>query len=347
MALTDESNGTGMVMPVAPMYGGGGNGIGFGGDGSWWLILFILCMFGGWGGGFGGGFGGYGNMQLGYDFPWLLNGQQGINANTNSGFQNAMLNDNITSVRDGISSLSTQLCGCCGDMQVGMANGFNSVNQNVSNGLAGVNLGIANGTAAIQNSLCNGFNGVNNSVFGAQAAITQQMNTNEIANLNRSFAEQSANVQGFNGVNAGVADLRYTVATEACADRAAVGDALQNVTMQNMGNTNQIVNAINGGIQSIKDQLCQYRDDQKNETIANLRQELMYSRGQASQVEQTAQLLANNNAQTALFQQGLNNEVDALYNRLKNCPVGTTPVYGNQPIFTCGNNGGCGCGNNF
>jgi hypothetical protein len=355
MALTDDSNGTGMVMPVAPMYGGGyGNGMGgFGGDWNSWIILFLIFgMFGGWGNGFGGGFGGgYGNMQLGFDFPWLLNGQQGINANTNSGFQNALLNDNITSVRDGINALSTQLCGCCGDMQVGMANGFNSVNQNISNGLAGVNLGIANSTAAIQNSLCNGFNGVNNSVFGAQAAITQQMNANEIANLNRSFAEQSANAQGFNGVNAGVADLRYTVAKEACADRAAVGDALQNVTMQNMGNTNQIVNAINGGIQSIKDQLCQYRDDQKNETIANLRQELMYSRGQASQVEQTAQILANNNAQTALFQQGLNNEVDQLYNRLKNCPVGTVPVFGNQPIFTCPTNvnggNGCGCCNSF
>ena len=31
MALTDE-NGTGMVMPVSPMYGNG-NGMGFGGDG--------------------------------------------------------------------------------------------------------------------------------------------------------------------------------------------------------------------------------------------------------------------------------------------------------------------------
>ena len=207
-------------------------------------------------------------------------------------------------------------------------------------------MGMASGFAGVQQSLCNGFAGTTAAITGAQNAISQQMNANEIANLNRSFAEQTANMQGFNGVNAGVADLRYTVATEACADRAAVGDALQNVTMQNMGNTNAIVNAINGGIQSIKDQLCDYRNAQKDETIANLRQELMYSRGQASQVEQTAQLLANNNAQTALFQQGLNNEVDALYNRLKNCPVGTTPVYGNQPIFTCGgNNGGCGCGN--
>lgn len=46
MSLYEE--GTGMVMPVAPMYGGGygngggfGNG-GFGGDGWWILLLFIL-----------------------------------------------------------------------------------------------------------------------------------------------------------------------------------------------------------------------------------------------------------------------------------------------------------------
>lgn len=317
MALTDDNN---MVMPVAPMYGNG-NGMGFGGDWAW-ILLLLLIGGNGWGMGGYGGFGG----GLGVDFPWLLNGQNGINNNVNDGFRDAQLHDSVTSVRDGVSALATQLCGCCGDIQMGMANGF----------------------AGVQQSLCNGFAGTTAAITGAQNAISQQMNANEIANLNRSFAEQTANMQGFNGVNAGVADLRYTVATEACADRAAVGDALQNVTMQNMGNTNAIVNAINGGIQSIKDQLCDYRNAQKDDTIANLRQELMYSRGQASQVEQTAQLLANNNAQTALFQQGMNAEVDALYNRLKNCPVGTTPVYGNQPIFTCGgNNVPCGCGGNF
>jgi hypothetical protein len=322
MALTDES--TGMVMPVAPAYGAGyGNG-GFGMGGDWaWILLLLLIGGNGWG--FGGGFGGgFGNMALGYDFPWLLNGQAGINANTNNGFQNALLNDNITSVRDGISALATQLCNCCSDMQMSVANGF-----------ANTNL-----------AMCNGFNGVNNSIFGAQTAISQQLNANEIANLNRSFAEQTAIAQGFTGVNAGVADLRYTVATEACADRAAVGDALQNVTMQNMGNTNQIVNAINAGIQSIKDDLCQDRLDAERRENQNLRSELMYARGQASQTEQTAAILANNNAQTALFQQGMNAEVDALYNRLSSCPVPTVPVYGSQRIFTCpqNQNGGCGCG---
>lgn len=327
MALTD--NGNDLVMPVQPLYNGSGYGNGgglFGGGDSWLGILFLIALLNGGWGGFGGGMGAMmmGGGMLGYDFPWLMTGQQNINTNTNNGFRDAMINDNITSVRDGISALSTQLCGCCGDMQMSMANGF-----------SGVNMGIANSTAALQNSLCNGFNGVNQSINGAQNAIASQLYNNEIANLNRSFAEQTANAQGFNAVNSGIADTRYTIASEACATR-------QNDTQ----NTQNILNVINGGIQSIKDQLCQDKIDAKNDEIAQLRQEVLYARGQASQVDQTAQLLANNNAQTALFQQGLNNEVDALYSRLSNCPVPTVPVFGNQRIFTCqGNNNPCGCGN--
>jgi len=58
-----------------------------------------------------------------------MTGQQNINANTNNGFRDAMLNDGITSIRDGISGLSTQLCNCCGDMQMALANGFAGVEQ--------------------------------------------------------------------------------------------------------------------------------------------------------------------------------------------------------------------------
>ena len=153
-------------------------------------------------------------------------------------------------------------------------------------------------------------------------------------------------MQGFNQLGSQFADC--------CCENRLANCQTQNI-IQNEGNatrfadannTRDLLTAFNSGIQSIKDQLCEYRNDQKDETIANLRQELMFSRGQASQVEQTAQILANNNAQTAIFQQGLNNEVDALYNRLNSCPVPTTPVYGRTPIFTCQNNG-CGCGNNF
>ena len=300
--MTSENNG--MYMPVAPAYGygGGNNGGLFGGD--WWgIILVILLLGGGMWGGFGGmgGFGGYGNMMLGYDFPWLLNGQNGINANTNAGFRDAMLNDGITSIRDGISGLSTQLCGCCGDMQMAMANGFSSVQQ----------------------SLCNGFAGTTAAITGAQNALSQQLYSNEIANLNRSFAEQTANAQGFNGVNNGIADVRYTLATEGCATRA-------NETQ----NTQALLNAVNSGVQSIKDQLCQDKIDAKNDEIAQLRQTIAMK-----------DLAASQTAQNAFIQQGFSNEVDQLYNRLNNCPVPTTPVYGRTPIFTCGGNA-CGCGAN-
>ena len=327
--MSFSNNNDNMVMPVAPMYGGGyGNGGGMFGDNGWWIILLLLC---GWGGGFGmGGFGGgFGNMMLGYDFPWLLNGQNGINNNINDGFRDAQLHDSVTSVRDGVSNLATQLCGCCGDMQMSMANGF----------------------AGVQQSLCNGFAGTTAAVTAAQNGITQQLYNNEIASLNRSFDAQTANMQGFTGTQAQIAqasgenrlasaDLKYTIATENCADRY---EAAQN--------TRDIIDSQTRGTQAILDKLCALELDGVKGQLAQAQRENVALQNavnmatmQASQVEQTAQLLANNNAQTALFQQGLNNEVDALYNRLSNCPVPSVPVYGRQPIFNCNNSNGCGCG---
>lgn len=274
----DETNGSGMVMPVAPLngYGNGGFGGGFGGDWAW-IIILLLAFSGGWGGMGMGGFGGFGNMMLGYDFPWLMAGQQGINNNVSDGFRDAQLHDSVTSVRDSISALSTQLCGCCGD---------------------------------ISTQLCNGFSGVTASVTGAQNALAQQLYANEIANLNRSFAEQTANTQGFTNVQSGLCDIRYGSAT----------------------NTRDIIAAVTAGIQSVKDELCADRlDGYKRENDA-LRTQLNMATLAASQTRQTADI-----------QNGIVNE-------LRSCPIPSQPVFGNQPIFTCssyvGNNGcGCGCGN--
>ena len=271
MALTD--NGNGMYMPVAPAYMGGNSGFGgWGGDG-WWVILFLFAIMGNGFGGFGGG---YGNA---YDFPWLLNGQASINTNTNNGFQNALLNDNITSVRDGISDISTQLCG--------------------------------------------GFAGVTAAVNGAQNAVAQQLYTNQIADMERSFNAQTASTQGMNAIQAqlancccenraATADVKYTIATEACANRAT-----------STANT-----------QAILDKLCQLELDGYKRENDNLRSQL-----------NMATLRESQTAQNAFIQQGFSDEVDQLYNRLSNCPVPSTPVYGRTPIFTC-NNGGCGCGFN-
>lgn len=192
MALTDEN---GMVMPVAPMYGGGyGNNGGFGFGGDWgWIILLLLFAGGGWGNGFGGFGGGFGNM---YEFPWLLNGQQGINANTNAGFQNALLNDNITSVRDGVSALSTQLCNCCGDMQMAVANGFAGVEQSAN----------ARQIANMQ-----------------QAFANQQAMSQGFWDLSRQQSDCCCENR------LAVANLGSDIAREACADRQAVNDGVRDI----------------------------------------------------------------------------------------------------------------------
>lgn len=276
MALTDEnSSGFVATMPMAPAYGGGYSNGGFGGFGNdWgWIILLLLC---GWGGMGMGGFGGFAG-GLGYDFPWLLNGQNMINANTNAGFDHAAtqaaIGDLSTAVTTGFGNVATQLCG--------------------------------------------GFAGVNATVNGAQNAISQQLYSNEIASLNRSFAEQTANTAGFTGVNSGIADLKYTIASEACADRAAV----------------------TAGIQTVLDKLCALELDGYKRENDNLRTQL-----------NMADLRASQTAQNAFISQGFANEVDALYNRLNSCPVPTTPVYGRTPIFMCPqqvNNCGCGAAASF
>ena len=101
-----------------PMYGNGfGNG--FGTDGGWlWLLLILAMMNGGWGNGFGGGFGGD-NM-----YPWLSNGQKEIMQNTNDSFNTLHLSNQVEGVRDGINSLSNQLCNTGNDITNAISNGF-------------------------------------------------------------------------------------------------------------------------------------------------------------------------------------------------------------------------------
>lgn len=294
---------TGYAYPT-PVYALGnqnGGGMGFGGDWGSLITLFLLFgMFGGGFGGFGGGYGGFG----GYDFPWLLTGQQGINNNTNAGFRDAQISDSITSVRDGISGLSTQLCGCCSDVQMSLANGF-----------AGVN-----------SSLCNGFNGVNTSISGAQNALAQQLYTNQLADLERSFAAQTANTAGLTNLSTQLAqcccdnraatqDVKFTIAQEECATRA-----------------NSTANT-----QAILDKLCQLELDGYKRENDNLRSQLQFANMQASQVAQTSELRTS---QATVANQ--------LVQELRSCPIPAQPVYGNSPIFTCAQNvaGGCGCGFN-
>ena len=227
-------------------------------------------------------------------YPWMNQSDQ-----INSGFRDQMINDNVTDIRNGVNNIQTQLCNGFSDVQMGMANGF-----------AGVEAGA---------------------------------NARQIANMQQAFAAQTAVTQGMNDIGmslqncccenrAGLADLKYTVATENCADRTA---AYQN--------TRDIIDSQVNGTRAILDKLCQLELDgvkaqvnAKDDRIADLQRQLS-----------EANLSASQTAQNAFIQQGFANEVDQLYNRLSSCPVPSTPVFGRTPIFTCNqqvNPCGCGCG---
>ena len=247
MAIIDENGGMGTTMLVQPtgMTGNGGNGFGWGGDGFWIILLFILL--GGWGGnnGFGGNMG---NSNL---YPWMNQSNQ-----ISEGFQNQMLNDNITGIQNSLNGISTQLC------------------------------------------------------------------NNQMADLERSFAAQTANTAGLTALQGQLA--------QCCCDNRLATCQTQNIVATESAATR---NTIQGGVQTIIDKLCALELDGYKRENDNLRSQL-----------NMATLRESQTAQNAFIQQGLTNEVDALYNRLSNCPVPSVPVYGRQPIFTCGQNQGCGCG---
>ena len=153
--------------------------------------------------------------------------------------------------------------------------------------ISGIQNSITSGFGDVATSLCGGFAGVNASINGAQNAITQQMYQNTIADLERSFGIQTQLQNCCCENRASVADLKYTVATEACADRAAISDALRTVVAEGNANT-----------QKILDRMCQQEIDAlKAANIALQNQNNMLNLA-ASQTAQTAQLIADNTAQT-------------------------------------------------
>ena len=155
-----------------------------------------------------------------------------------------------------------------------------------------------------------GFRGVQ---IDSQMAAIQNAVNNGFQNLTSQFAQCCCDNK------LAVADLKYTVATENCADRT-----------QSMQNARDIIENQNRNAQSIMDKLCQLELDNVKAQYAAAQRENDNLRNQLN---------------LAVTRNDLNAEVDALYNRLSNCPVPSVPVYGRTPIFTCnGNNGFCGCG---
>lgn len=168
--------------------------------------------------------------------------------------------------------------------------------------------GMWTGFSQIQQDLTSGF-------ANAETAATAR----QMANMQQQFAlsQQFSDCCCENRL--GLANLGADIAREACADRAAVSDGVRDIL------ANQ-----NASVQRILDQMCQDKLDAKNEQIAQLRQEIALKDLAASQNLQTAQLVADNAAQTNALEQYL-------------APV-PHPAYVVQNPNCCQQNFGCGCG---
>ncbi len=275
---------------------GNGGGLFGGMNGDFGGWLILFLIFGMFGNGWGNGFGG--GFGGGELYPWMNQSNQ-----INGGFRDQMINSGINGIRDAITT------------------GFGDT---------------ALGIAGINQNLCQTGNGIVNAVTGAQNALAQQMYTNQLAELERSYAAQTASTQGMNALQsqlaqcccdnrAATADLKYTFATEECATRNA-----------SSMNTRDIIDSQTRGTQAILDKLCALELDGVKSQLAQaqrenlgLQNQVNMATMQASQTAQTAQILAGQAA-----------EIDGVYNRLKNCPVGTYPVC--NPTAYQPN--GCGCG---
>lgn len=266
--------------------------------------------------------GGFGNSGFGGDSSWLwliiilaLFGGWG-NGNGNGfggGFNNdyAWLSNGqkeiMQNTNDGFNTLQ-------------LANQLTGINSGVQN----LSTQLCNCCADVNSNLCNGFAGVNATVNAGFANAETSANARQMANMQQAFSNQLSTIQGFNGVNSalcdasaenrlGQANLTATILAENCADRQALSEGVRDIITNQTANTQRII-----------DEIFRDRLDEKDSKISDLQRELQMADLRASQIAQTQAITQN------------------IYNELKNCPVGTVPVYGNQPIFTCPNSG-CGC----
>ena len=222
--------------------GGGGYGGAWGGDGAWWIILLIALLGGFNGGGFSNG--GWGGVAGGNElYPWMAQQQ-----NVNDGFRDQMIQTNLQGIQTQGQNLATQLCQCCGDMQMAVANGF-----------AGVQQSLCNGFGATQNTINQGFNATNMGMMQGFNGV--QMQTAQLAS----------------DIQLGNAQQTATILAENCADRAALSDGVRDIIASQTAGTQRII-----------DWLCQDKIDQKNDEIARLRQEAYMKDLAASQAAQNA-----------------------------------------------------------
>lgn len=239
---------------------GNNNGAGFGnGEGAWWIIIFLIFAFLGWGnGGFGRGGSGSGDSGNGGVMDAYV-------LNSDFGALQRQLSDGFNTIGRDINTVNSGLC-----------NGFYE-NARLTDG---VNQNIASSTAALQSTLCQGFYGVNTGI------LTNGYETrNSISNVASQLAQCCC-------------DIRQEIASTSCATQRGIDGinynmAMNTNTLQNTmcNNTRDIIESQNSGTRAILDAITANRIEDKNAQITAQQNEINALRLAASQSAQNAYLV--------------------------------------------------------
>lgn len=183
--------------------GGYGNGMGWGGEWSMWIIIFLIFGFLGWGGngwGGGGSTGAADGYVLATDFAnierkidgvnngicdgfyamntSMLNGFAGVNQNMSNGFMNAELSrcNQQAALMQQLNAMQMQTSNCCCETR----EAIQGVNYNLATQSCDTRNTIQNTTRDIIDAMNNGFRG-----------IDQRLTAQELAAKDAQIAEQN------------------------------------------------------------------------------------------------------------------------------------------------------------
>jgi hypothetical protein len=160
-------------------------------------------------------------------------------------------------------------------------NQSNQMNDGFMNQMLNTNL------SGIQNAVNTGFASAEVAACNRATNDLQTQYTNQIAELERSFAAQTAMNQGFNGLQSQLA--------QCCCDNRLATCQTQNI-VQNEGAATRL--AIQNQTQAILDKMCQQEIDNLKAQNLALQNQVNMQNLAASQAAQTAALVADNTAQT-------------------------------------------------
>lgn len=229
---------------IAAAAGNGGNNDGWNNGGGWWILLLFILLGGfngnrGYGGGYGAG--GVGGNEL---YPWLNNSEQ-----ISGGFRDQMIQTTLQGIQTQGQNLATQLCQCCGDMQMALCNGFGATQNTINQGFNATNMG-----------MMQGFNGVN-------------MQTAQLAS----------------DIQLGNAQQTATILAENCADRAALSDGVRDIIASQTAGTQRIIDWLcQDKIDQKNDEIARLRQEayMKDLAASQAQQNAFIQQGFANEVDQ-------------------------------------------------------------